>query len=343
VINDSLAKTARPDWPNGQWERIPEKVGIPQHSRHLPPSGAALLPFRNLHYNRCVRRLCPLPVQATCFLALSLFAATLCAGQHAPPASGARVLLMPKKLITGERATLAVLDGNGRLTPGVDVKFSDGEKVTTDTTGRALFVAPLNPGTLTGAIAGRSGRVSSTILSSAGLSSSVHAVTAAPRIASMTDRFALDGEGFCGDADANHVMVGGLAGLVLASSPASLIVLPPADLEPGPAQIKVSCGQKNADPFVIVFVSLELEAKSGSLTPGEHRSLVVRVRGSTDKINLEARNLSASVADLRGGATVRATSSGGDDNVAKFEVVGKARGNFTIAIRLLAPLAGVQP
>lgn len=250
---------------------------------------------------------------------------------------------MPRKLITGERATLAVLDGNGRLTPGVDVKFSDGEKVTTDTTGRALFVAPLNPGVFTGGIAGRSGRVSSTVLSSAGLSSSVHAVTAAPRIASITDRFELDGEGFCGDADANHVMIGGMAGLVLASSPASLIVLPPSDLEPGPAQVKVSCGQKNADPFVIVFLSLEVEAKSGSLTPGEHRSLVVRVRGSTDKVTLEAHNLSAAVADLHGGTTVRASSTGGAENVAKFEVVGKARGNFTISIRLLAPLAELQP
>jgi hypothetical protein len=60
---------------------------------------------------------------------------------------------MPRKLITGERATLAILDVNGRLTLGVDVKFSDGEKATTDTTGRALFVAPLNPGTITAQIA----------------------------------------------------------------------------------------------------------------------------------------------------------------------------------------------
>jgi hypothetical protein len=249
---------------------------------------------------------------------------------------------MPRKLITGERATLAVLDGAGRLTPSVDVKFSDGEKVTTDTTGRALFVAPLNPGTISAAIAGRSGRVTSSVLSSAGLSSAIHAVTAAPRIASISDRFELAGEGFCGDADANHVQIGGMAALVLASSPAALIVLPPADLEPGPAQVKVSCGQKVADPLTIVFVSLELEAKSGALTPSEHRSLVVRVRGTTSKVNLEARNLSPKVADLSGGTAVRTASSGGADNLAKFEVVGKARGNFTISIRLLASLAEPQ-
>ena len=318
-------------------------VANPQRRTHLPAGfRTTLLPFGILHYNRYVHRLCPLPIGCIFAIALSLFVLASCPAQQAPPPSGARILLMPRKLITGERATLAVLDVNGRLTPGVDVKFSDGEKVTTDTTGRALFVAPLNPGTISAGIAGRGVRVSSSVLSAAGISSSVHTVTAAPRIASISDRFELAGEGFCGDADANHVQIGGMSGLVLASSPASLIVLPPADLEPGPAQVKVSCGQKVVDPFTIVFVSLELEAKSGSLTPGEHRSLVVRVRGTTSKANLEARNLSPKVADLNGGAVMRATSSGGTDNIAKFEVVGKTRGNFTISIRLLAPLADPQ-
>jgi hypothetical protein len=258
--------------------------------------------------------------------------------QEAPPASGARILLMPRKLITGERATLAVLDMNGRLTPGVDVKFSDGEKVTTDATGRALFVAPLNPGTITAGINGRAGHVTSTILSPAGLSAVQEVITGAPRVASIADRFELAGEGFCGDADANHVAVGGLPGLVLASSPAWLAVLPPAELEPGPAEVKVTCGQKAAAAFTIFFVSLELESKNGALAPGERRELLVRVRGTSAKISLEAHNLSADVADLNGGSVVRETSSGGTDNTAKFELVGKKRGNFTISIRLLSPL-----
>jgi hypothetical protein len=252
-------------------------------------------------------------------------------------------LLMPRRLITGERATLAVLDVNGRLTPSVVVKFSDGETVTTDTTGRALFVAPLNPGMFTAGIAGRAGHVSSEILSSAGLSSAVHVVTAAPRVASTSDRFELAGEGFCGDADANHVTIAGIPGLVLASSPASLVVLPPTDLEPGPAAVKVRCGQKAEEPFTIVFVSLELESRGGTLTPAERRTLTVRVRGTTAKVSLDARNLSPDVADLTGGSTVRESSSGGTDNSAKFEVVGKKRGNFTISIRLLAPLTELHP
>jgi hypothetical protein len=246
---------------------------------------------------------------------------------------------MPRKLITGERATLAVLDGSGRLTPGVDVKFSDGEKVTTDTTGRALFVAPLNPGTFSAGIAGRNGHVASTVLSLPNLPPSLEVVTGAPRFASLSDRFELSGEGFCGDADANRVMIAGLSGLVLASSPASLTVLAPVELEPGSAQVQLSCGQKVAKPFTIVFVGLELESRGASLTPGEHRTLVVRVRGTSASVRLEANNLTRDVADLAGGAVVRASSSGGAENTATFEVVGKKRGNFAISIRLLTPLA----
>ncbi len=259
--------------------------------------------------------------------------------QQAPPPSGARILLLPHKLVTGERSTLAVLDFAGRLTPGVKVDFSNGDKVTTDATGRALFVAPLNPGTIYATIEGRTGRVTTTILTSTDIPSSTEQVTLAPRAATISDRLELLGHGFCGDADANHVSIAGSPGLVLASSPGSLTILPPPDLNPGPAEVQLSCGQKTAEPFTIVFVSLELEANTAALAPGEHRTLTVRIRGSSAKLNLEARNLAPEVAELTGGTNVKAQSSGGAENVAKFELVGKQHGNFTVSIRLLTPLS----
>jgi len=273
-------------------------------------------------------------------IGLSLLAASLglAAAQQPPAPSGARILLLPRKLVTGERSTLAVLDVSGRLTPNVNVMFSNGDKVTTDATGRALFVAPLNPGPISASIAGRSGRVTSTILTPTDVPSETEVVTAAPHVASIADRFEMLGHGFCGDADANHVTIGGLAGLVLASSPGSLTILPPAEMEPGLAVVKLSCGQKSAEPFTIVFVSLELEANGTALAPGEHRTLTVRVRGTTTKVGLEAHNLSPDVAEL-GGTVVKAQSSGGADNVAKFELIGKQHGNFTVSIRLLTPLS----
>lgn len=277
--------------------------------------------------------------QAVFYLGIACLTLSFARAQQAPPASGARILLLPRKLVTGERATLAVLDVAGRLTPGVKIAFSNGDKVTTDVTGRALFVAPLNPGKISASIEGRSGRVTSTIFPSADVPSATEEVTQAPLVASVSDRFEFLGHGFCGDADANHVTIGGLPGLVLAASPGSLTILPPAEQNPGPAIVKVSCGQKSAIPFTIVFVGLELEASHEPLTPAEHRVLAVRVRGSTGRISLEARNLAPDVAELVGGEVVRALSSGGADNLAKFELVGKKRGNFTVSIRLLAPLS----
>jgi hypothetical protein len=300
---------------------------------------AALLGKGKVHYNALVRfrsRYLHFVALGLSFLLLSL---GVCRAQQAPAASGARILLLPRKLVTGERATLAVLDVAGRLTPEVKIVFSDGEKVTTDATGRALFVAPLNPGTIYASIEGRTGRVASTILAPADMPSATEAVTAAPRVASVSDRFEFLGHGFCGDADANHVSIAGLPGLVLAASPGSLTVLPPTDMDPGPAIVKVSCGQKSAEPFTVVFVSLELQASGAPLAPGEPRELTVRVKGSTAKISLEARNLGPDVAELVGGGTVKILSSGGADNVAKFELMGKKRGNFTVSIRLVAPMA----
>jgi hypothetical protein len=249
------------------------------------------------------------------------------------------MLLLPRRIVSGERATLAVLDVNGRLTPGVTVNFSNGDRLTTDATGRALFVAPLNPGVIFGSIAGRAGRVATVILSPGEAASASIEVSSAPRVASLTDRFEILGRGFCGDADANQVTIAGQPAIVLASSPTSLVVLPPQELQPGSAAVEVSCAKRQPPAFSITFVGLELEANSSPLKPGEHRELTVHVRGTAGKIALEARNLAPDIAELTGGNPVRALSSGGAENFAKFEVVGRKNGSFLISIWLV-PSAG---
>jgi hypothetical protein len=271
-----------------------------------------------------------------CLIA-TVFAPGTSAQQSAPAASGARILLLPRRIVSGERATLAVLDVNGRLTPGVAVNFSNGDRLTTDATGRALFVAPLNPGVIFGSITGRKGRVATAILSPSDAASSSIEISSAPRVASLTDRFELSGKSFCGDADANKVTIAGQPAIVLASSPTALVVLPSPDLHPGSAAVEVSCANRQSPPFSITLVGLAVEADSSPLKPDEHRALTVRVRGTRVKIALEARNVAPEIAELSGGNPVRATSSGGAENFARFEVVGRKNGSFLISIRMLAP------
>src|SRR3989441_9344280 len=269
------------------------------------------------------------------FLVAGLFALETNAQQSPPAVSGARILLLPRRIVSGERATLAVLDVNGRLTPGVTVNFSNGDRFTTDATGRALFVAPLNPGVIFGSIAGRTGRVATAILPPSEAASASLEVSSAPRVASLTDRFEILGKSFCGDADANQVTIAGQPAFVLASSPVALVVLPRPEQKPGGAAVEVSCAKRQSPPFSLTLVGLELEADSSPLKPGEHRALTVRVRGTEAKIALEARNLAPEIAELSGGNSVRVSSRGSTENLVKFEVVGRKNGSFLISIRLV--------
>jgi hypothetical protein len=246
-------------------------------------------------------------------------------------------LLLPRLLVAGERATLAVLDVNGRLTPNVEVTFSNGDHLKTDATGRALFAAPLTPGVITAALPGRGGRVNSVVLAPAAIDAPGITVTAVPRVASISDRFDVLGEGFCGDADANSVTIGAQKALVLASSPMALVVLPPAEAEPGGARVEISCAKQTASPFQMTFIELALEADASPLAHGEHRTLRVVVHGSAAKLPLEARNLAPDVAELVGGVLVKQASNGEAVNAAKFEVIGKKKGSFLISIRLAMP------
>jgi hypothetical protein len=282
------------------------------------------------------RRLPSLSV-SFCFCAAAVSSLFFPASAQRPPAAPAgRTLLLPRTIVSGERATLAVLDANGRLAPRATVLFSNGDRLTTDATGRALFVAPLNPGVVHGSIEGRPGTVSTTILSPNGTTPGAIEVTAIPQVTSLTDRFEIAGRGFCGDADANEVTISGDSALVLASSPTSLLIVPPVELPPGRASVDISCGKLNGPPLEVVFVALGLQADSSPLAPGVHRTLTVQVRGTRDKVQLEAKNLTPDIADLSGGNPVRATSSGGLENLAHFEVVGIKRGSFQISIRLLS-------
>jgi hypothetical protein len=192
-------------------------------------------------------------------------------------------------------------------------------------------------------LSGHPGRVYTTILSPTDASSPSIEISAAPRVASVTDRFELSGRSFCGDADANKVTVAGLPALVLASSPTSLVVLPPSDLGPGDASIVVACNKQESQHFVIRFVELTLEADSSPIKAGDHRTLTVRVRGTTSKVGLEAHNLAPDIAELAGGNPARLTSRGGAENTAHFQLTGKQHGSFVVSIRLLPTQSPPRP
>jgi hypothetical protein len=106
--------------------------------------------------------------------------------------------------------------------------------------------------------------------------------------------------------------------------------------------VNISCANHQAPSFAVAFAALDLEADSSPLKPGEHRALTVRVRGTMAKIVLEARNLAPKTAELSGGNPIRLSSSGGAENFARFDLIGKKNGSFLISIRLVPSFAHPQ-
>lgn len=281
-------------------------------------------------------------IRAQVILWMALTAAPWAVAQQAPAAKNARILLLPRKMVSGDRITLAVLDVNGRLTPGATIAFSNGDRVTTNATGRGAFVAPLTPGVLYATIQGRPGRLPTTVVP-IGSESNATKIVQAPHFVSLSDRFELQGEGFCGDADKNVVQVNGQPAFVLASSSKSITVLPPDDLDPGPADVTVSCNNRPAGAARITLLVLALEADRSPMQPGQKRTLTVRIHGTADRVMLEARNLAPEIAEIAGGNSAKTASSGGMENVATFPLVGKQHGNILVSIRLLPGVVRAQP
>src|SRR5579863_6847234 len=75
------------------------------------------------------------------FLTASLLLPLAGLAQSTAPVKGVTIVL-PPRVVAGHPATLAVLGVDGRLAPKLAVEMGANLHVTTDRTGRALFVVP---------------------------------------------------------------------------------------------------------------------------------------------------------------------------------------------------------
>jgi len=274
----------------------------------------------------------------TASAALILCAGAVCFAQKparvSPKSSAGKTILLPTQMVAGTKATLAVLDSQGRVAPGVVVEFTGGARVTTDSTGRAVFMAPA-PGVLLAHLAGQTGNVPAVVLPAAEGGPAALRVTSYPRVISLSDRFEVSGNGFQGDAGANRVTIGGKPALVVAASTIALVVIPAPSLDAGPAQFTVESEGRSSGPLPVTLVALELSASKERLAAKESGVLTVRVRGSSEQLIVEVRNLSPDLVALASGAVQQLTTSGGEDNTAQVKMRGVRPGDFSISARLV--------
>ncbi|HTC65064.1 MAG TPA: hypothetical protein VK709_19640 [Candidatus Saccharimonadales bacterium] len=252
----------------------------------------------------------------------------------------ARQIILPPKVVAGAPAMLAVLDSRGRLMPKVEVELSNGQIVTTDITGRALFTAPTQPGPLVAKIESRAITFSTSVISPENIRPREFAGTVAissyPHVLTLQDRFVLEGSGFRSEADSNHISLNGDSCLVIASSPVSLVVLPGPRGLIGDAQLKVVAGGIDAGSFPVSVVALEFSGPSNAVNAGSTGKLILRARGTTLPLIVEVRNGSPGVIRLSRGNVQRLKTSGGEENIATIDVNFVTDGNYSVTARLIS-------
>jgi hypothetical protein len=265
---------------------------------------------------------------------------------HTSPAP--RLILLPTKVVAGAPAMLAVLDSQGRLLPDVTVELSDGQKPVTDVTGRALFRGPDHPGLLTGKTSGQGITATSEVIASGhsgmpgGTGSppgTIHVVSY-PRVLVLHDRFTVEGSGFQGIADSNHIYLNGDACLIVASSPVSLVALPGPQVPVGDVTLHVTVGGMEAGQFNVSAVLLDFTGPTEGMTAGSTGKLLLHAHGTAAPLLVEIRNGSPGVIQLIKGNVQRLRTTGGEDNVAPVDVKFISGGSYEVTARLLSAEPG---
>jgi hypothetical protein len=241
-------------------------------------------------------------------------------------------IVLPPRLMAGHPATLAVLGVDGKLAAGAMVTLGDGQTLTADRTGRAVFTVPTSGDYLLAKGAGSS--VAALIDPAAGASEPKE--TTLPPFVSTRDRFWICSPSLRGDADADSVHINDEPALVLAASPECLVALPSQKVTPGPAKISVESpgAQVTANT---TLVSLDFDAPQPALLPEAKSRLNVRVHGSDQKLGIMVENETPGVLRFVRGDTQELLTTGGPQNGAALDVRAIRVGDYSFRARLLPP------
>ena len=197
-------------------------------------------------------------------------------------------IVLPRTLVAGSRATLAVLDASGHLVAGAAVEISGFGEVKTDDAGRATFVAPSGQASFSADLKnGGAQAIAPTIPAaafSAGGSSSGAQIAYAPSVIAAAEPFEIGGSGFSGDASQDRVAIGAQSALVLAASPASIVALVNSSAIAGDAQLSVTVQGQRAGLRAVTLISLDVAGPPNPLMTGATAEFAVRVTGSAKPV-----------------------------------------------------------
>jgi len=254
---------------------------------------------------------------------------------HMPSPSS--LLLMPEKALAGQYVTVALLDRSRAPEGNVELSFN-GSLFVTDSSGQAVYQIPddLTPGrSLNIALSSRPDEVPAAIE----VLQPLNVTTGLPpRLDRMTPLaikgsiMTIEGHNFDGIAHNNSVIVdGSLDGHIVSASPFQLKLLLPSGLRPGPHSLCVSTDgmRSNLGGFDFADTVVAVEGKDNGKENCPVK-LVVKVIGTTAKMNVKIINQTPDVIRLNRGAEMTITSSGGFDNSIQLPAVRGKKGVFQI-------------
>jgi hypothetical protein len=266
-----------------------------------------------------------------------LFAATTSAvPQDTSSTTWAVTIVLPPKLVAGRPATLAVLGVDGRLAEGIVVDLGSHSgtdvRVKTDKTGRAAFLAPTDAAVL---IAKASGAAAAALIDPPPAPNSAASAISLEPVVSRLDAFQICGGPFHGEAEADHVRLNDDPALVLAASPACLVILAGPRAAPGPASMSIETGRDTRYTATTTLVALHFDPPVPPLLPEKKSSLVLHVQGSDHPLRILAENKTPGVLRFLRGDTQELLTSGGAQNVATIEIQTLSTGDFSFRARIL--------
>ena len=244
-------------------------------------------------------------------------------------------LVLPEKALAGQYMTAAVMDANHNPEVGVELSFN-GASLTTDMKGQATFMVPedATPGhSLNVALPARTDLSSTLVEIFQPLTiSSGQEVPRIDRVSNMVSGrgpLTIDGHNFDGQAEHNRVTVDGInEGQVTAASPVQLKVALPAGLPAGSHTVSVSTSGLRGNPVPFNVVAADVQADS------KESRIVVRVRGTTDKVQVHLVNLNPDVIRISRGENIHVMTTGGDQNQTTLGVQRLRKGSYRITAEI---------
>ncbi|MFZ0969153.1 MAG: hypothetical protein WAN13_12840 [Candidatus Acidiferrales bacterium] len=271
------------------------------------------------------------------FVAASLSLAFVSHAKAQTPQQPAEIV-MPSRLVEGEPATLTVLDASGRLIPHAAINFSDGSHTETDVTGHAVLTAPLTPSALIARVTLHPEIMAYTVVLPHSTPEKTE-ILSVPPLVSIHDPFEVQGAGFHGDASGNHVTFHDEPAIVLASSPAALVILLDPRSEPG--TWKLSINSRGPEVWSsLAALAIEFNLAADRIVPGMKAKLTVRVRGTDQPQVLDVENFAPEVLRFAHADTERVQTRGGVDNSATMEVHAARAGDFSFRVRIISAEKG---